>query len=152
NVPSSGPATSANNRRPSAACTSSFRRSIPPSLSAAHGGRTPPTNALWVGMRQEMRSHDALGLVVGRQHGLVTSWQLQGLGFSGGAVKRMAKAGRLHRLHRGVYALGNPTISTHGSCLAAVLACGRDAVLSHESAAWLWGLQPSLPRTPHVTV
>jgi predicted transcriptional regulator of viral defense system len=109
-------------------------------------------NALTVGMRQEMRSHHVLAAVVGRQYGLVTSEQLRGLGFSDGAARRMAKAGRLHRLHRGVYALGNPTVSEHTRCLAAVLACGRDALLSHTSAAWLWGLQPSCPRTPHVTV
>lgn len=99
-----------------------------------------------------MRSHNVLAVVVGRQYGLVTAGQLKRLGFSGGAVKRMAEAGRLHRVHRGVYAVGNPVVSEHVRCLAAVLACGRDGLLSHTSAAWLWGLQPSCPTTPHVTV
>jgi len=99
-----------------------------------------------------MRSHHMLATLVARQHGVVTSEQLRRLGFSDGSVRRMTGAGRLHRLHRGVYALGNPAVPPHGACLAAVLACGRDAFLSHQSAAWLWGLQPSRPRTPHVTV
>jgi hypothetical protein len=70
-------------------------------------------------------------------------------------------AGRLHRLHRGVYAVGHRRISPYGHCLAAVLACGPRALLSHGSAAWLWGIsrygpaplavtgpQPRKPRLP----
>jgi hypothetical protein len=48
--------------------------------------------------------------------------------------------GRLHRVHYGVYAVGHPNLTQEGRFLAAVKACGRHALLSHFSAAALWGL------------
>src|SRR5215203_1016314 len=87
-----------------------------------------------------------------RQHGVVSIRQLVGpLGYSRSAVYRSVEAGHLHRLHPGVYAVGHRLISTHGGCLAAVLACGPDAVLSHVSAAWLWGLTRTSPLPASVT-
>lgn len=103
-------------------------------------------------MREEMRSHRELARLAARQHGVVSARQLRRLGFSGAAIGRWSRAGRLHRVHRSVYAVGHPRLSDHGRCLAAVLACGRGAVLSHASAAWLWGLLPNCPKTVHVTV
>jgi predicted transcriptional regulator of viral defense system len=50
------------------------------------------------------------------------------------------RAGRLHRLYRGVYAVGHAHLGLAGRRLAAVLACGEGAVLSHRSAAAHWGL------------
>ena len=50
--------------------------------------------------------------------------------------------GNLHRIHRGVYAVGHSHITGYGHWMAAVLACGPDAALSHRSAAALWGLRP----------
>jgi very-short-patch-repair endonuclease len=86
-----------------------------------------------------------------RQHGVVSIRQLLGpLGYSQSAVARAVSAGRLHRLHRGVYAVGHTCLSWHGHCLAAVLACAP-AVASHTSAAWLWGLLGSRPGAFHVT-
>jgi very-short-patch-repair endonuclease len=55
-------------------------------------------------------------------------------------VLRRVRAGRLHRLHRGVYAVGHTVLTREGRWLAAVLACGDGAVLSHRSAAAHWGL------------
>jgi very-short-patch-repair endonuclease len=55
-------------------------------------------------------------------------------------VAHRVRAGRLHRIHRGVYAVGHPGLSNEGRWMAAVLACGEGAVLSHRSAAELWGL------------
>jgi very-short-patch-repair endonuclease len=75
-----------------------------------------------------------------RQHGVVTRAQLLALGLSDDAIGRRVRAGRLHRVHRGVYAIGLPRLSTEGRFLAAVLAVGEGAVLSHVSAAVLWGL------------
>ena len=61
-------------------------------------------------------------------------------------------SGRLHRRHRGVYTVGHSVISRNGAYLAAVLACGPHAVLSHRSAAALWGLRPSDSPRIDVTV
>jgi predicted transcriptional regulator of viral defense system len=76
------------------------------------------------------------------QHGVVTVRQLETLGFDAVAVHRRVKDGWLHSLYRGVYAVGHSSISMRGRYLAAVLACGPRAALSHRSAAHLWGLLP----------
>jgi hypothetical protein len=87
-----------------------------------------------------------------RQHGVVSIRQLLGpLGYSNSAVARALVDGRLHRLHTGVYAVGHTSLSLHGRCLAAVLACGPGAVASHASAAWLWGLSSRPPLPPEAT-
>lgn len=54
------------------------------------------------------------------------------------------RRGRLHHLYRGVYAVGRPELTGPGKWMAAVLACGPGAVLSHESAAALWGIRSSV--------
>ncbi len=75
-----------------------------------------------------------------RQHGVVARRQLMQLGFDAGAIKYRTGLGRLHPLHRGVYAVGHAKLTVHGKWMAAVLACGPGAVLSHRSAAALWEL------------
>lgn len=67
------------------------------------------------------------------------------LGYSKAAVHRAVKSGRLHPLHRGVFAIGHTNMSLYGHCLAAVLACAPHALLSHVSAAWLWDLTKTSP-------
>jgi hypothetical protein len=90
--------------------------------------------------------HGQLAELARGQHGVVSIRQLTGpLGYSRSAVARAADAGRLHRLYRGVYAVGHTRISRYGECLAAVLACGPLALLSHQSAAWLWGISTGSP-------
>jgi hypothetical protein len=76
--------------------------------------------------------------LVGRQHGVVSRAQLIGLGVSGQAIKRRLASGRLHRTYRGVYVVGRPELSREGRRMAAVLACGPGAVVSHASAGALW--------------
>jgi Protein of unknown function (DUF559)/Transcriptional regulator, AbiEi antitoxin len=76
-----------------------------------------------------------------RQHGVVSVAQLRAIGFDRFAVYRRVELGRLHRLYRGVYAVGHTVLGRHGWYLAAVLATG--GVLSHRSAAALWGLRPT---------
>jgi very-short-patch-repair endonuclease len=73
---------------------------------------------------------------------MLTRAQLLNAGVHPGTIKRWVNAGRLIRLHRGVYALGHRPPSPHARTMAAVLACGRGAVLSHRSAAKLYGLIP----------
>lgn len=99
-----------------------------------------------------MRSHSRLARLSERQHGIATRRQLRAIGYSNPAITRAAKAGRLHRVHRGVYAVGRNDLSDHGRCIAAVAACGPDALLSHTSAAWLWGLVPNCGMPPEVSV
>jgi very-short-patch-repair endonuclease/predicted transcriptional regulator of viral defense system len=76
-----------------------------------------------------------------RQHGVITLPQLQFVGLSKSAVSRRAVVRRLHRVHRGVYAIGRPQLTMHGRWMAAVLACGAGALLSRRSAAGLSGLR-----------
>jgi very-short-patch-repair endonuclease len=62
------------------------------------------------------------------------------------------KVGRLHGLHRGVYAVGHASVTQQGRWMAAVLFCGPGAVLSHRSAAALWGIRPHSSGAIEVTV
>lgn len=74
------------------------------------------------------------------QHGVVTLDQLEGLGVSEHAIHQRELAGRVHRIHQRVYSLTPRAMTERGRFMAAVLACGSDAVLPHRSAAYLWGL------------
>ena len=74
------------------------------------------------------------------------------MGFDDSAILRRVKAGRLHRLHRGVYAVGHTVLNPNARYLAAVLAAGDGAVLSHRSAAILWGIHRSAAAKIDVTV
>jgi hypothetical protein len=64
--------------------------------------------------------------------------QLRELGLGDRAVSKRVAAGRLHRVHRGVYAVGHRALSQEGRWMAAVLMAGEGAALSHLSAALLW--------------
>jgi very-short-patch-repair endonuclease len=75
-----------------------------------------------------------------RQWGVLARRQLAALGVSRHTVDHWLRAGRLHRLHQGVYAVGHAALRAEGHRLAAVLACGPGAVLSHRTAAAHWGL------------
>jgi very-short-patch-repair endonuclease len=91
-----------------------------------------------------VRSLDAeIAALAARQHGVVTTAQLAALGLAQRGVSHRAAAGRLHRVHRGVYAVGHPILSANGYRMAAVLACGPGAALSHASAAALWEIRPT---------
>jgi Transcriptional regulator, AbiEi antitoxin len=87
-----------------------------------------------------------------RQHGVVGREQVAALGMEPGAIKRRIQAGRLHVIHRGVYAVGHTAITQRGRWMAAVLASGPGAVLSHWSATALWGIWGSGAGEIHVTV
>jgi predicted transcriptional regulator of viral defense system len=93
-----------------------------------------------------------LAALAATQYGVVSRAQLLALGFGRGGVERRVAAGRLHRRHRGVYTVGHTVLSRNGAYLAAVLVCGPHAVLSHRSAAALWGLRPSDAPRIDVTV
>jgi predicted transcriptional regulator of viral defense system len=83
---------------------------------------------------------------------VVSIRQLEQLfGYSRVGVKRLVDSGRLHRMYRGVYAVGHRDLSLHGECLAAVLAVGPGALLSYYSAGWFWGIWRGSPKPIHVT-
>jgi len=78
--------------------------------------------------------------LAGRQHGVIAVWQLLELGLGRGAIQHRVSIGRLHRIHQGVFAVGHRKLTPQGHRMAAVLAYGPDAVLSHRSAAAHWGI------------
>lgn len=113
-----------------------------------------------IGGQSQPRSVDALiAQLAARQHGVVDRRQLVELGVTRRAIERRIERGRLHVVHRGVYAVGHRALTQHGRWMAAVLAAGPSAVLSHHSAAALWGIRPTsrtrievtVPRTLHAT-
>jgi hypothetical protein len=65
---------------------------------------------------------------------------LLALGFSPEAIRHRIATGRIHPVGRGVYAVGWPRLTQERRWMAAVLACGEHAALSHHSAATLWGI------------
>lgn len=77
------------------------------------------------------------------QHGVVAWRQLLSLGLGRGQIEARVRSGKLLPLHRGVFALGHRRIDLRGRWLAAVLACGPNAVLSYGSAAQLWDIRGS---------
>jgi very-short-patch-repair endonuclease len=83
---------------------------------------------------------------------VVTRGQLLDLGFSAEAIKHRVQKGRLHPIVRGVYAVGRKQLNREGRWMAAVLACAPDAVLSHRSAAALWGFAKEHPGYIDVSV
>jgi very-short-patch-repair endonuclease len=78
-----------------------------------------------------------LAHLAARQHGVVSLEQMRAVGMGDGAIEHAIHVGRLHRVFRGVYALGHPQIGERGRLRAATLACGKDAAASHRSAAAL---------------
>ncbi len=86
------------------------------------------------------------------QHGVVSRDQLTRLGLSRDAITHRLRSGRLHRVHHGIFAVGRPRLSARGRQLAAVMAYGPKAVLSHRSAGALWELIPTSPGFVDVTV
>jgi hypothetical protein len=89
--------------------------------------------------RDYKRSRQAWELAE-RQHGVVARRQLLALGFNSREIEHRVARGRLHLVMRGVYAVGWPKLAPKRCWMAAVLACGEGALLSHRSAAALWGI------------
>jgi hypothetical protein len=87
-----------------------------------------------------------------RQQRNVTRLQLLELGMPVTSITRWVKLGRLYRQYPGVYIVGVPPVAPHEHAMAAVLASGPGAVLSHASALALWGIWQRWERPLHVTV
>jgi Transcriptional regulator, AbiEi antitoxin len=101
-------------------------------------------------LRDKGRIAAQIARLADRQFGHITRQQLLDLGVPPRTITRWVDTGRLIRVHNGVYALGHAQHSPHARAMAAVLACGPDAVLSHDSAAALWGVR-TWPSSPEVS-
>lgn len=86
-----------------------------------------------------------------RQHGVFARRQLIEFGLGTALVDHWLRRRTIEGVERGVYAFSRELLSREGHWMAAVLAAGPDAVLSHGSAAALWGMRGKLPGPTHVT-
>lgn len=86
-----------------------------------------------------------------RQSGVVACAQLKRIGFSDARIGRWLRAGRLHRVHHGVYAVGHRALSARGRLVGGLLYAGPGAMLSHVTSAWWTGIWGGEPRTIHVS-
>lgn len=78
-----------------------------------------------------------LAELAARQENAVALEQLYGLGLTKRQVHHRSQCGRLHRIYRGVYAVGQPKLTPRGRLWAAHLRCGPDSCISHWPAAWV---------------
>lgn len=93
-----------------------------------------------------------LAAVADTQHGRISRQQLLAIGFTDKMVRTRLRSGALRHVHQGVYAVGHTVDTIYGLEVAALLACGWRAVLSHLTAAFVWELVPSRPGQVEVTV
>jgi predicted transcriptional regulator of viral defense system len=94
----------------------------------------------------------SIARVAGRQDNVITLEQLRSTGLGRGAIGHRVAAGSMQRLHRAVYLLGAAPPTLMARARAAAMACGGDAVVSHRSAAEMFGLLPETERDVDVTV
>jgi very-short-patch-repair endonuclease len=97
-------------------------------------------------------SEQKIAEIAGRQFGAISLAQLLEAGLTYREVMSRVKRGYLHRLYRGVYAVGHRNIGPQGRLIAALLAFGDDAFLSHRTSAGVWGLRPIATKRIEVTV
>ncbi|MDX6678145.1 MAG: hypothetical protein QOE31_2197, partial [Solirubrobacteraceae bacterium] len=93
-----------------------------------------------------------IAAVAAEQHGRITTRELRAAGVDKSCAQRWLEDGLLHRVHRGVYAVGHVAPSTLADYVAAVLACGGGSRLSHAPCSHLLKLQRGVPPPPEVTV
>ena len=103
-------------------------------------------------IRRRGESDRRIAELADRQHGVVARSQLLGLGLGRRAIARRLESMRLRQIHRGVYAVGHLQLARPSWWMAAVLACGPGAVLSHRCAAALWGILEGWPTTVDISV
>jgi hypothetical protein len=103
-------------------------------------------------MRPKRAKDLELAAIAADQRGVVSRAQLLVRGFTNEDVARLVKARRLIRVHQGVYAVGHRVLTVEGWWMAAVLAGGQGAVLSHATAAAVWELPRLGSGMVHITV
>jgi hypothetical protein len=104
------------------------------------------------GQRRSPSVDELIAGLADRQHGVVARRQLVALGLSLDAIDHRVARGRLHVLHRGVYAVGHRALRREAYWMAAVLAGGDGAVLFRRSAALLWGIRSSARAAVEIAV
>src|SRR4051794_31081070 len=102
-------------------------------------------------MSRQGRHDRVIADLAARQHGVVARRQLLDAGIPAHVLDARLATRRLVPVHRGVYALGHRQLRPEGRWLAAVLARGPLAVLSHQTAALLWGIWDGPEAPTHVT-
>jgi very-short-patch-repair endonuclease len=96
--------------------------------------------------RENRGQSSAVRTIARDQEGMVARAQLERAGFNRWAIDRALRSGRLHHIHKGVYSTQAPELATQDALLiAALLAAGDGAVLSHGTAAWRWQIIPAPP-------
>lgn len=100
----------------------------------------------------ERNLSSAVGKIANRQGGIISRQQVLQTGMSPDAVRSKVKYGKLHAIHRGVYTVDSGPLTRQAQLWAALLAAGRGAVLSHETAAELLGLLDEPSPAIHVTI
>ena len=112
-------------------------------------GATPlPDIESDIGCRHDTADHSRdvdrlVARLAARQHGVVGRAQLLTAGVTAGEITLRVRRRRLHPVHPGLYAVGHTSLTQRGRWMAAVLAPGDEAVLSHRAAAALHGLLSS---------
>jgi very-short-patch-repair endonuclease len=86
------------------------------------------------------------------QHWVITRWQLLEIGYTPEAIDYRIEVGRLWPIHEGVYGVWRPDLAREGYFMAAVLACGETAALSHDSGGEFWEIRPRAAGPIHVSV
>jgi very-short-patch-repair endonuclease len=102
--------------------------------------------------KQSASPDERIARIAAHQHGVIIFAQLIGAGLIPSTIDARVRSGRLHRIHRSVYAVGHPGLGNEGRWMAAVLACGDGAALSHLSAAEHLGLLEVVRGPAHVTI
>ena len=115
--------------------------------------RTPHPEGSEVRVVDRVPKDRLIADLAARQYGVVSRSQLLSMGIGAGAIDTRLRRHRLHRLHRGVYAVGHLALVPLAREMAAVLACGDGAAVSHRTAAEVWHLLAASDNAPiEVTV
>lgn len=103
-------------------------------------------------MERKLAPDHEIAAIASRQGGVISRAQLFAIGLSRSAIDGRLRTGRLHRVARGVYAVGHTHLGDAAYNWIALLTTGETAVLSHRSAAALWGMLPPPATRVHLTV
>lgn len=138
-----------------AAETRRIREVLQPRSRVDVGATSAPRSTANVDAASALRSpvdpEREIAALAGRQWGVVARRQLDAAGVPDGAIGHRVRAGRLHRVHRGVYVVGHTRLGLEGRLVAAALACGPGAVVPHRSAAQLRGIRDGFRERIEVT-